>query len=145
MSQMKRSRITVVAAAERLRAGEPLASVAKDAGITPHTLMDRLGKAGFSTTGHNRSSVQRSELKTYLASALLRWHEPWMAYAACAYVDPEAWFPERGASPRDAKAICATCPVVAECREFALRNKERWGVWGQTTERERRRILKGAA
>ncbi len=37
-----------------------------------------------------------------------------------------------------AKAVCAGCPVRAECLEFALANDERWGVWGGTSERQRR-------
>lgn len=145
MSQMKRSKLTVVDAAARLRAGETLDVVAADAGITRHTLMDRLGKAGFSLDGGSRSSEQRNELKTYLSAALLRWREPWMEDAACSRVDPDAWFPEKGSSNKDAKRVCATCPVVPECREYAMRNRERFGIWGGLSERELRKAMKEAA
>jgi hypothetical protein len=54
---------------------------------------------------------------------------------------PAEWFhPERGESTRDAKAVCATCPVHVECLTWALANHERFGIWGGTSERERRRI-----
>lgn len=147
MSQMKRSKLAVTEAAERLRAGESLDAVAADAEITRHTLMDRLSKAGFSFTGERVSVEQRHELRTYLSTALLRWREPWMDYAACAYVDPALFFPEKGdgRSYRLAKAICLGCPVVRECGEYALGNNERFGVWAATSERDRRKLLKGDA
>lgn len=67
------------------------------------------------------------------------WSEPWMANAACAYVDADLWFPEVGGSVRDAKAICAGCPVAALCLEYAVANKERFGIWGGQSEMDRRR------
>lgn len=70
--------------------------------------------------------------------------EPWTAQALCGQANPDAWFPEKGASPRDAKRICATCPVAADCLEYAMRNRERWGVWGGLTERERRQLERAA-
>lgn len=79
-------------------------------------------------------------------SRLVRsWHEPWMELAACAYVDPELWFPEIGGNPRDARKICRQCPVSVDCREYAVLNRERWGIWGDTSERDRRRLFKEAA
>lgn len=142
MSQMKRSKLAVIDAAERLRAGESLESVAADAGITPHTLVDRLSHAGFTSTGGNRAAQQRSELKTYLASSLLRWYEPWMDEAECARVDPDLWFPDHGGSTREAKQICRGCEVVDECLAYAIENRERYGVYGGKSERERRQIAK---
>ena len=41
-----------------------------------------------------------------------------------------------------ARKICATCPVVEPCLEYALANRIEHGVWGGCSERERRRILK---
>jgi WhiB family redox-sensing transcriptional regulator len=64
--------------------------------------------------------------------------EPWVEDAVCAQTDPEAFFPEgKGASARAAKKICVTCPVEAECLEWALINDERFGVWGNTSPRQR--------
>ena len=64
----------------------------------------------------------------------------WMANGLCAEVDPELFYPEAGAPNRDAKAVCAGCEVRAECLAYALAHRERHGVWGGTTERERRRL-----
>lgn len=43
------------------------------------------------------------------------------------------------------KKMCQRCAVRQQCLEYALANDERWGIWGGTTERERRRMLKGGA
>lgn len=62
----------------------------------------------------------------------------WMADAACARTDPEAFFPEKG-SGADARKICADCPVRQQCLDMALnlrRNPD--GIWGGTTMEERR-------
>lgn len=69
----------------------------------------------------------------------------WQARAACADVDPEIFFPERGGSSRAARAVCARCEVRMQCLEYALKNKEQFGIWGGTSERERRRIRKERA
>lgn len=75
------------------------------------------------------------------------WLEPWMADAACSRVDPALWFPDKGdgRSGKHAKAICATCPVVDSCREYALLNNETFGIWGATSERDRRKLRKQVA
>jgi WhiB family redox-sensing transcriptional regulator len=68
----------------------------------------------------------------------------WTLDALCAQVlDDEIFFPPKGGSTREAKSICAQCPVKAECLAFALENGERFGIFGGLSERERRR-LKGA-
>ena len=64
----------------------------------------------------------------------------WMADGLCAEVDPELFYPEGGESNRDAKRICGGCEVRPECLAYAIANRERFGVWGGTTERERRRM-----
>jgi WhiB family transcriptional regulator, redox-sensing transcriptional regulator len=66
--------------------------------------------------------------------------ETWRLDALCAETDPEAFFPEKGGSTRDAKRVCGGCAVRAECLEFALTNDERFGIWGGLSERERRRL-----
>jgi WhiB family redox-sensing transcriptional regulator len=68
----------------------------------------------------------------------------WTERALCAQTDPEAFFPEKGGSTREAKRICSGCEVRAECLEFALHNDERFGIWGGLSERERRRLRKRA-
>ncbi|MCU1605359.1 MAG: Transcription factor WhiB [Modestobacter sp.] len=64
----------------------------------------------------------------------------WQESALCAETDPEAFFPEKGGSTREAKKICTGCEVRAECLEYALANDERFGIWGGLSERERRRL-----
>ena len=68
----------------------------------------------------------------------------WQDRALCAQTDPEAFFPEKGGSTREAKKVCRSCEVRAECLEFALENDERFGIWGGMSERERRRLKKEA-
>lgn len=68
----------------------------------------------------------------------------WQADALCAETDPEAFFPEKGGSTRDAKRICESCQVKGECLEYALENDERFGIWGGLSERERRKLRKRA-
>ena len=64
----------------------------------------------------------------------------WQEEALCAQTDPEAFFPEKGGSTREAKRICVGCEVKAECLEYALGHDERFGIWGGLSERERRRL-----
>lgn len=68
----------------------------------------------------------------------------WQADSLCAQTDPEAFFPEKGGSTRDAKKICASCEVRSQCLEYALQNDERFGIWGGLSERERRKLRKRA-
>jgi WhiB family redox-sensing transcriptional regulator len=70
--------------------------------------------------------------------------ESWQERALCAQTDPEAFFPEKGGSTREAKKICTQGPVRAECLEYALANDERFGIWGGLSERERRRLRRRA-
>ena len=68
----------------------------------------------------------------------------WQENALCAQTDPEAFFPEKGGSTREAKKVCLSCDVKAECLEYALANDERFGIWGGLSERERRRIQRAS-
>jgi WhiB family redox-sensing transcriptional regulator len=68
----------------------------------------------------------------------------WQDRALCAQTDPEAFFPEKGGSTREAKRVCRGCEVRAECLEYALENDERFGIWGGLSERERRRLKRQA-
>ena len=69
----------------------------------------------------------------------------WQEEALCAQTDPEAFFPEKGGSTREAKRICTGCEVRDECLEFALDNDERFGIWGGMSERERRKLKRIAS
>lgn len=78
------------------------------------------------------------DLTTYLG---LPAAEPWQDRAACQGTDREAFYPEKGERATTAKRVCAGCTVKAECLEYALARRERFGVWGGLTETERRRLL----
>jgi WhiB family redox-sensing transcriptional regulator len=69
--------------------------------------------------------------------------ELWQEKALCAQTDPEAFFPEKGGSTREAKRICLGCEVRDACLEYALAHDERFGIWGGLSERERRRLKRG--
>ena len=69
----------------------------------------------------------------------------WQERANCLGVDPDLFFPERGASTREAKEVCRGCVVREDCLEYALANGEKFGIWGGLSERERRRIRRQRA
>lgn len=64
----------------------------------------------------------------------------WMRRAACAGVNVEVFFPEARASGSQARRLCESCPVQAECLAFALADRTTVGIWGGTDEVERRRL-----
>jgi WhiB family transcriptional regulator, redox-sensing transcriptional regulator len=66
----------------------------------------------------------------------------WRQRAACRGVDPDIFYPVSEEEAEEARAICRACPVLESCLEWALSNRERDGVWGGATERERRRIIR---
>jgi WhiB family redox-sensing transcriptional regulator len=66
----------------------------------------------------------------------------WRQRAACRGVDPDIFYPASDEDAEPAKAICHQCPVREACLEYALANRERDGIWGGATERERRRMIR---
>ncbi|CAA9407107.1 MAG: Transcription_WhiB [uncultured Quadrisphaera sp.] len=80
------------------------------------------------------------------ADASAPWQDlaSWQDRALCSQTDPEAFFPEKGGSTREAKRVCLGCDVRVECLEYALANDERFGIWGGLSERERRRVKREA-
>ena len=69
----------------------------------------------------------------------------WMDGALCAQADPERWFPDLGQPAGIARRVCRQCPVRAECLDYALETNQEFGVWGGTSERERRRLKRQRA
>jgi WhiB family transcriptional regulator, redox-sensing transcriptional regulator len=72
----------------------------------------------------------------------------WMVSSACRGADPRLFFPDpdehgyaRAGLTARAKAICAHCPVRGECLAYALATRQKHGVWGGTTEQERRMMM----
>jgi WhiB family redox-sensing transcriptional regulator len=66
----------------------------------------------------------------------------WQQAARCRGIDPDVFHPQSDEEADEAKAICASCPVREPCLEYALVVREKLGVWGGLTERERRRVLR---
>ena len=64
----------------------------------------------------------------------------WLAQAKCREMDPAIFFPSDGIGVQAAQRICNECPVRVACLEYALAERVDHGVWGGTSERERRRI-----
>lgn len=61
---------------------------------------------------------------------------------ACAGVDPAVFFPDVGGNADAARAICNTCPITEQCLQWAIDNREKYGVWGGLVEEERRRLIR---
>ncbi len=105
-------------------------------GSAPHT---NTGPAPIGTTGRPQLSVVPDRIDVAPATT----DDQWQERALCAQTDPEAFFPEKGGSTREAKRICLGCEVRDACLEYALAHDERFGIWGGLSERERRRLKRG--
>lgn len=68
--------------------------------------------------------------------------QAWRSQARCRGLDPEIFYPVTDEEADEAKAICGECAVRVACLEYALVARERDGVWGGATEKERRRIIR---
>ena len=66
----------------------------------------------------------------------------WRDLGACKGLEPAIFYPDEDADAGDAKAVCGVCNVRVACLEYALNIREKQGVWGGATERERRRIIR---
>jgi WhiB family redox-sensing transcriptional regulator len=81
--------------------------------------------------------------------SVLHAEELWQAKAACRGPQTALFFPpshferkdDKETRERQAKAICATCPVKRPCLDYALRIREPHGIWGGLNEVERRSLL----
>ncbi len=107
-------------------------------GSAPHT---NIGPAPAATPTRPQLSLVPDPVD--VALPLTPEDDLWQERALCAQTDPEAFFPEKGGSTREAKRICQGCEVKDACLEYALANDERFGIWGGLSERERRRLKRG--
>jgi WhiB family transcriptional regulator, redox-sensing transcriptional regulator len=96
--------------------------------------------------GHERQEVTMSDVSRLPGPMDHEWQ--WQRLGACRGMDSAVFFhpdgernPSRARRTARAKEICHRCPVIMECREFALRTREPFGVWGGLAEAERRVIL----
>lgn len=84
-----------------------------------------------------------------LVCELLTSRRGWVERAACRNSDPELFFPVSTTGPAagqvaEARAVCASCPVRAECLDWALNTGQADGIWGGTTPEERRTMRRNA-
>lgn len=68
----------------------------------------------------------------------------WRNHAACAKNDPEMFFPEKGGPTADAKRICNSCDVREKCLQYALDNRQLFGIWGGKSAQQRKKMLEDA-
>jgi WhiB family transcriptional regulator, redox-sensing transcriptional regulator len=66
----------------------------------------------------------------------------WRDLGACKGLDPGIFYPDDDEEAEQAKSVCSSCGVRVACLEYALNHREKQGVWGGATERERRRIIR---
>lgn len=66
----------------------------------------------------------------------------WQGQGLCRGVEPEVFFPVSEEDAWRAKEICAACSVREYCLAFSLTNRERYGVWGGVTEKERQQMFR---
>jgi WhiB family transcriptional regulator, redox-sensing transcriptional regulator len=110
-------------------------------GSAPHT---NSGPSPLAPAGRPQLSVVPDRPEIFAADPATEEDEDqWQERALCAQTDPEAFFPEKGGSTREAKRICQGCEVKDACLEYALAHDERFGIWGGLSERERRRLKRG--
>jgi len=68
----------------------------------------------------------------------------WQERGACYGIDPDVFFPSSEEDAGAALAYCRSCDIREMCLAWALKNGERYGVWGGTTEQQRRRLVRVA-
>jgi WhiB family transcriptional regulator, redox-sensing transcriptional regulator len=66
----------------------------------------------------------------------------WRQLGACRGLEPSIFYPDDEDEALEAKDVCAQCGVRVACLEYALQVREKSGVWGGATERERRRMIR---
>ena len=71
--------------------------------------------------------------------------DTWQDKAACYGIDPEIFFPASEEDASLALSYCTACGIREICLAWALRNRERYGVWGGLTEQQRRRLQRHVA
>ena len=134
--QARRIKLPPAADLVRLYAdGLSCEEIAKQYGCSTSTISARVRAAGLKL----ERPKQAAPAELVALGSLVTAAPDWVDDALCAQTDPDSFFPEKGGSTREAKAVCTRCPVQTECLDYALANDER-GIWGGLSERERRRI-----
>ncbi len=79
---------------------------------------------------------------TTTASQLEETADDWRDQSACLGLDPLIFYPATDEEASDAQAVCSGCEVKGDCLEYALARREKDGVWGGATEKDRRRMIR---
>lgn len=93
------------------------------------------------------TDTTEADLEADLSDLLsVLWNDTqWVVDALCAQTDPELFHPDQGShGSRAAKKVCAKCPVLQSCRDYALARPELTGIWGGLTDAERKTIRRRA-
>jgi len=103
---------------------------------------------------HNRAVLQdearnrRRHIVALMWNRAVEWDaEDWRKLAACRHTEPDLFFPIGTTGPaveqiESAKQVCLSCEAITPCLEFALATNQESGVWGGTSEEERRKLRK---
>ncbi len=133
-------------AIEAHRAGDSMKlAVAAELGIKDSTAgryISRARRSGHPIPYERPDLVDTTEPVIPPEYELIAQREEWMQHGACRGVATTLFFPERGVDASEAKKVCATCPVKDECLDYALRTCQKIGIWGGTSEFERRAMRK---
>jgi len=89
--------------------------------------------------------IQADDALLAILEAPVTEERPWMVFAACREQDPDLFFPQTQHQADHAIAICSTCPVRVDCLEYSIEARERFGIWGGLTEKQRRGLLRQSA
>jgi WhiB family transcriptional regulator, redox-sensing transcriptional regulator len=136
--ELPAGRLTIrerTAAVSRLtRSGLSARQVSARIGVSPRTVV----RARQRSREHGHRSGQEAvpELLGWAAGG----SEAWRDEALCRQVDPELFFPEKGGAVREAKRVCAGCPVREQCLAWAITHDQRYGVWGGLIVAERMQL-----
>ena len=105
------------------------------------------GMAGWSEAAQPRTNDQSLDLDIDVQQLPKQVNPPdfWQDKAACYGVDPEVFFPTTEEEAGLALSYCGVCPVREVCLAWSVQNGERYGVWGGTTEQQRRRLIRHVA
>jgi transcription factor WhiB len=127
----------------RLWRTTPPGTAASQRGVSP-TAVSRRPEPGRVSKRRGRTRARGVTVSAGLRTTAVPWTLPSGA-AACRGADACLFFPEPGESDAQAKAICAVCPVQAECLAAALANGERYGVWGGVNLEAGEHVVSGAS
>jgi len=89
-----------------------------------------------------KAALELAALQADVRSVITDKMSDWQKEGNCITMENDIFFPSKGRDVDYAKSICADCPVKSTCLEFAIDNKIDKGVWGGTSERERRKIIR---